>query len=519
MSHSVRLFALAFLTLLPVVAQSDEQLQACIDGDGQAGVSACQSLAGRLSADLPRLRQLGARLEENRRYAAAVAVYQVARRYYPSDRTSLQGLVRNRSAARQLEEAVVQPVERPGDSVNGSTCWVSVGEAALRDCREQLAEGLGGSRLRERIGDILRSQGKVEEALAAYREARSTEAGSTELQSKHDALLALAQDGGGEAAIPPSEAATTGVVAQLELLEDLRSRDLVNAQEYERRREQILDTALAGGPAVASAAVSGQPAHLEKVDQGAFGRYRALVIGNEKYRNQQRLRTPVNDVEAIGRLLQEDYGFEVTTLRNADRYAMAKALSDLRKDSRPDDNVLVYFAGHGYLDEVTRRGYWLPVDADADSYANWISTSDVTDTLAAISARHAIVIADSCFAGSLLRSVDGIADSIHKLKSKRSRTVITSGGLEPVADGARSFGNRKHSVFANALLNALRANDKPIEAGRLFLEVREVVSNNAEQTPQHAPIRNAGHEGGDFIFLPLSSVCDELRGDCRSPTP
>lgn len=495
--------------LLTTVAMGDEQGEACIEGEGKTGVSACQSLAGKLSADLPRLKTLARRLEEDRRFDAALAVYGTARKYYPSDRSSLQGFIRNRSAARQLQEETSTPPVQTDiatvENIKKSLCWTATSDAAVADCRGRLVEAENPSATLERIGDILRSQGRVVESLQAYKNAISADAADEALGVKHDALRSLVQDRAiAETPSPPVGTTGSGVVAQLELLEDLRSREFVDAAEYERRRAQILDNALvSSAPASAAAVRPPTPLQVDKVDRRSFGRYRALIIANEKYRNQQRLRTPLNDAEAIGQLLREGYGFEVTTLKNADRYEMAKALSDLRKDTRPDDNVLVYFAGHGYLDEVTRRGYWLPVDADADSYANWISTSDVTDTLAAIPARHAIVIADSCFSGSLLRSGVGLADTLRRLKSKRSRTVITSGGMEPVSDSSSSFGSRKHSVFANALLSALRTNDKPIEAGRLFLEVRDVVSNNAEQTPQHAPIRNAGHEGGDFIFLPL----------------
>jgi hypothetical protein len=232
-------------------------------------------------------------------------------------------------------------------------------------------------------------------------------------------------------------------------------------------------------------------------------RYYALIIANEAYRNFTPLRSPLADAHAMAAILGRDYGFIVSTLQNATRYEMLSALSRLRREAGENDHVLIYYAGHGYLDETTSRGYWLPVDAERDNVANWVSTNDITDVLAGLQARHALILADSCFSGTLLRStpaieIDERQSLLRKLASRRSRSIMTSGGLEPVIDG----GAGKHSVFASALLRALGSNKQPIEAGRLFVQIRDRVALNAEQTPQYAPLRNAGHDGGDFIFQP-----------------
>jgi hypothetical protein len=230
-------------------------------------------------------------------------------------------------------------------------------------------------------------------------------------------------------------------------------------------------------------------------------RYLALVIGNEQYADFEKLRTPLTDAHALAALLGRDYGFNVTVLPNATRYQIVSALSRLRQEATENDSVLIYYAGHGYLDDATSRGYWLPVDAEHDNMANWLSTSDITDVLAGLQARHALILADSCFSGTLLRSGAAVAIDerqalLRKLSTRRSRNIMTSGGLEPVVDN----GAGQHSIFAEALLGALRENRQSLEAGRLFMQIRDQVSTRAEQTPQYAPLRNAGHEGGDFVF-------------------
>jgi hypothetical protein len=86
---------------------------------------------------------------------------------------------------------------------------------------------------------------------------------------------------------------------------------------------------------------------------------------------------------------------------------------------------------------------------------------------------------------------------------KRSRTALTSGGLEPVLDS----GGGEHSVFARALLDVLSENMAVLEGQQLYRDVSARVSYAADsiavqQIPEYAPVRFAGHEAGDFFFVP-----------------
>ena len=75
--------------------------------------------------------------------------------------------------------------------------------------------------------------------------------------------------------------------------------------------------------------------------------------------------------------------------------------------------------------------------------------------------------------------------------------AITSGGLEPVADK----GGGGHSPFAKAFIDALRDNDGVMDGTQLFTKMRRPVMVAARQTPQYADVREAGHDGGDFLFV------------------
>jgi hypothetical protein len=241
----------------------------------------------------------------------------------------------------------------------------------------------------------------------------------------------------------------------------------------------------------------------EKID---FGRYYALVIGINDYAHLPKLESAVNDASAVHDLLRRQYGFESTLLLNPTRYELVSALNKLRAELEPDGNALVFYAGHGYLDEQTRQGYWLPADAEDDNSANWVSNATITDTIKGMAAMHVLVIADSCYSGTLARSAPVVLKTgperlaeLRRIATKPSRKVLTSGGLEPVYDG----GGDGHSIFTRAFLQRLRDNDDVIDGYRLFTELRPAVIKNSEQTPTYADIRLAGDEDGDFLFVPV----------------
>jgi uncharacterized caspase-like protein len=87
----------------------------------------------------------------------------------------------------------------------------------------------------------------------------------------------------------------------------------------------------------------------------AFGRYHALVIGNQQYRSLPVLTTPVADARAVADVFRNDYRFaNVRLLVNATRTEMLGALDAFRNSLGPNDNLVVYYAGHGYLDPDRR---------------------------------------------------------------------------------------------------------------------------------------------------------------------
>ena len=238
------------------------------------------------------------------------------------------------------------------------------------------------------------------------------------------------------------------------------------------------------------------------IPDSSFGRYFALIIGNNRYSYLPKLRTAINDAEIVASILKNNYGFNVTVLQDARRSDILIAMGKLREKLSPKDNLLIYYAGHGWLDKDEDEGYWLPVDATKDNEINWISNEYVTKQLKAMAAKSVLIVADSCYSGKLGRGIHiqkRSPDYYSRVSRRRGRSVISSGGLEPVIDSGGMNGD--HSVFASAFIEALQENKDIIDATELFTIIRRPVVLNADQTPEYADIRKAGHDGGEFIFI------------------
>lgn len=231
-----------------------------------------------------------------------------------------------------------------------------------------------------------------------------------------------------------------------------------------------------------------------------FDTYHALVIGIDTYKHLPKLRTAVRDANAVAQILEIDYGFKVTKLIDPARDDILDAFDDYLSTLGTEDNLLIYYAGHGWLDDVTDRGYWLPADAKQGRRSRWLSNADITDTLKSLAAKHVMLVADSCYSGTLTRSAAvGLRDKdyLKRMSQKKARVAMVSGGLEPVADDDGS-GN---SPFAKAFIDALQQNDSVVDGTRLFSQIRRPVILNANQTPEYSDVRNSGHDGGDFLFV------------------
>lgn len=247
---------------------------------------------------------------------------------------------------------------------------------------------------------------------------------------------------------------------------------------------------------------------LQQNSGKTIGPYRALVIGINDYQDPSipDLTTAVNDASVIASLLQDFYGFsEVKLLTDQDATASAilKQLRRLATKSKSEDSVLIYFAGHGDLDKITKDGWWIPHNAVVSDPSTYIDNAVIQKYIRAIPARHVLLVSDSCFSGTLFGNSRSLPPVINEkyyatLFKEKSRWGMTSGNLTPVADD----GAGGHSLFAYQFIKSLKENQEAYLTPReIYQKIAPIISNNSAQIPITKPIRNADDRGGEFIFI------------------
>jgi len=231
------------------------------------------------------------------------------------------------------------------------------------------------------------------------------------------------------------------------------------------------------------------------------GKYYALIIANNTYgenSGMMSLKRPIADATDLKEVLATRYTFDwnnIMTLYDRSKMDVEVSLDELQKRVRPEDNLLIFYAGHGKMDMEADIGYWMLSDATRSRYT-WLSNSTITDFIKSCKARHVLLIADACYAGSIYSSrgmMDNASMAIQDLIKSKSRKAITSGGTTEVTD---------ESKFAEILVEQLKTNtDQFLPSLQLYNLLQRPVLANSLTSPRWGPINNVGDDNGDFVFI------------------
>ena len=242
-----------------------------------------------------------------------------------------------------------------------------------------------------------------------------------------------------------------------------------------------------------------------------YGNYHAILFAVQDYEIKsfiKNLHFPIKDAEKLKEILIRNYVFppnNIKLMKNPSREEILISLDRLGKKLTSNDNLLIFFAGHGYMDKKRDRGYWIPSDASRISPANWISNCEIKDFIRGTNTRHTLLISDACFGGAILnnRGTSGISLNTQEKYKRKSRRAITSGSqIQTVPD---------QSIFLEYLINSL---ERRPSTGILYAEevstdiTNQFIKNNISgQNPIYGTIQDTGDEiGGDFIFITKSYI-------------
>jgi hypothetical protein len=233
----------------------------------------------------------------------------------------------------------------------------------------------------------------------------------------------------------------------------------------------------------------------------------ALIFATDEYDNWPDLVNPIDDARTIAELLKNKYGFNIEIVQNANIEDVFIKLSDYgQRKYKPQDQLLIFFAGHGYFDENFGEGFVVAKNSLENDKAKttYISHNRLRGVINNIGADHILLAMDVCFGGTFdpliakSRSASAYEETseteflVRKL-SYRTRKYLTSGGKEYVSDGIPG----KHSPFTIKLLQGLNepGSDRILTLSELKGFVEKLIPE-----PRFGSFGD-DQNGSDFVFV------------------
>jgi tetratricopeptide (TPR) repeat protein len=262
------------------------------------------------------------------------------------------------------------------------------------------------------------------------------------------------------------------------------------------------------------------------IQQALYHRGHALLIGVSEYKaGWPRLSNVKNDLQDLKAGL-DDYFESVVIVQNPTVSELRGRMSEFLLDqwNDPNERLFIYYAGHGFTafnqTSQDNDGYITGSDTPSKAVAKAVSFFEVDSWSRQTSARHVLMVFDSCFSGSLFQTMGpepepspNDLDNVRTLLRRPMRYYITAGrqNEEVAAD----------STFAKLLLRGLRGGADKYHQGIISAEelgnylYHEVPNYSPRpQTPQYKSIGNATLSEGQFFFLTGPAA-----GDVTSTVP
>ena len=272
---------------------------------------------------------------------------------------------------------------------------------------------------------------------------------------------------------------------------------------------------------------------IQETVSSLTGKHYALVVGTDNYKAKgwNKLSNPIKDAKAVADELSNSYGFEVQLMEDRPMDTIYKAIREYYRIAKPNDQLVVYFAGHGDVDvDLLSDGFIVCADSksvDDDPVRNsYIPFTKLQKMLNNIPARQVLLLLDVCHGGTFdPKYFDNIKNEkregefsnisnknlLQFLKDKlplRTRKFLSSVGAEPAFDGKAG----QHSPFANLLLQVLRtrgSNSNGIIKVSDIFTVLQTASTNETAVLKIAPDMNDFGKVDaytEFIFIPVEKV-------------
>ena len=238
------------------------------------------------------------------------------------------------------------------------------------------------------------------------------------------------------------------------------------------------------------------------------GKDYALLFAVDDYDDWPELQNPVSDAESIQRDLEGIYGFQTELIKNPTSAGIFETFRRYAEmDYADNDQLFIFFAGHGYFDETFKSGYLVARDTrkpeDDSGMQSYVSHSVIRDIIDRMRCKHILLVLDTCYSGTFDRliAMRGRAETLSERLTETdiqrkfqytTRWYLTSGGNEIVYDD---------SPFVHQLLEALRSQggvDNILTKDEILSYVQRLVS------PKPCASGFGSDEpGSDFLFFAI----------------
>ncbi len=238
----------------------------------------------------------------------------------------------------------------------------------------------------------------------------------------------------------------------------------------------------------------------------------ALIIGNDRYDDPKlaQLKTPAADSQALARVLGDaSIGSfdEVTPLINQSETKVRRAISQFLAGKKPDDLVLLYFSGHGVLDDRGRLYLALKDTLVSLLKATSIPSSFIADEMDSCRSRRQILVLDCCHSGAFARGTKGEQKAITENTFEGSgfgRVVLTaSDSTQYALEGDQVIKQSELSLFTHFLLDGLKTGEADMNHdGQVSLDewYDYTYTRIIAETPRQVPHKWSYHQQGDLVI-------------------
>ena len=264
----------------------------------------------------------------------------------------------------------------------------------------------------------------------------------------------------------------------------------------------------------------------------------ALLIGNSQYQDPvlATLKAPDSDVSELAMVLKDPVigGFDqVTIILSEFSNGVRDAIGDFFAEKKKDDLLLLYFSGHGVLDE---NGLFYLAVKDTQHKrprATGIPASFIKEEMESCRSKRQVLVLDCCNSGAFARGkgligLNAITRATFENPGGYGQVVLTATSATQYAfEGDQVIGNIETSLFTHFLIEGLRTGQADSDRdGRITLDeiydyvYEKVRAHTSHQTPHKW---EQAREGEELVIARSryrpTDLSPQLRQALESTTP